>query len=473
MRFLAVIGLLLASPVYAQLQLDGGASTLYGPTAGGVGVTMYLPQQTFYAGMAYIGDHFILGGSERFSFHGYGVIAGSQSIGYSSDLGSLNATCVCISAKKAFKKSVLSVFVGATGNGFFLPWAAGSIPSHIGFGILEEYHPTADWTLSTLDAVTGGSKTATQTASYRYQNIFNATVGGGILNNSGFFEGRAGLRSHGLSLSVNHSSYLEPRRAAGDNASAGYHYKILTFGGGINKSLSLGVSNVGENLNAGLNFTRVSISSGWYRSHNQKMLSQNLTEHINQRLDLTENIQTNNGATSLSVGGSWRGKRTQVSVNHNVQFLLNGSGYQQTTSISVSVRIKDISITGQTLTDVSTGQTRWTGSAEDFVQANLPATIGRSTGGGTGKYAITGICSELTKKGKLAMQGCAIQIGKKHPSFVFSNSHGRFELHTSNKKSVPITVLVDEFTASGQYVVLEAPSEATPGVEIQIVVKAQ
>lgn len=468
--FIIVLFAVLAAPAQAQLQLDAGASTLYGGGAGGAGVTAYLPDRTLYLGLGYANGRVLPGGYERFEFHGYDVTAGSQSIGYSLDGASVGLACVCVSTGRKWNRLTAAGFAGAEGQGFFFPWTSGAMPSHFGVGVLLQYAVNPRLSLSSLDVVTGGTKTLAQGASYRYRDRVAASGSAGLLNNQPFVIGRAGLRWDGFNFYASHNTYFQPYHATGNSVGGSYRYRFASVFGSLYSSKSR-VDTHGESVTGALTFSRVSGQASWYHSSNEKMQTYVLSENITQRLMVTENVVRSNGRTSLQFGGSYQGNRAQVSVTHGVQFLLSGAGFQSVTSIQVLFRIHDTLITAQTLTD-SFGKVHWTGQTESFIQTNLPSSGGRTTQVSVGKYQVVGDCINDTKKGEIPLEGCAIRIGNgRHQTIVYSNSHGKFELSVKKSKAVEVTVVLDEFTAQGDYEIVEAPQTATPDQPVKITVR--
>jgi len=466
-----------SAPVFGQIQIDAGASTLYGGTAGGFGLTTYTNGGQQYAGVAFLGGKIVPGAWDQFSIRGVDLTAGSQNVSFSFDGAGVGLSLVGVSIRKttADKRTHFVLFAGATGAGYFLPFASATLPSHIGFGGLWErdfeLSEKSRLRFSSLDLLAGGSKTAAQGFAFTHADNFKLVGSAGLLNNSKYANGSASWKPvKRLTIFADHADYFSPIRAEGSSAGASLTLGFLSVQAGLNSSTSAGVHSTGENGGASFRVGPITATTNFYKSTSQSgsrtLVSHLLTERLSPRITVTENINQSGGRNSYSFGGSYTGRRAQFSVTHSVQFLLNGAGYQNTTAVSVSFRVRDTVVSASTITDPF-GRTRWSAGAESFVQANLPGVRGDAnhTGNHGGKYLINGRCET---EDKTPVEGCAIRVGGAE---VYSNTRGEFSLHVKKSTSVAVLVPVEAFVAPGTYIVVSAPTFAEPTQPVTVVVK--
>jgi hypothetical protein len=466
--------LLLASgPASAQIQIDAGGGNLWGGSAAGFGITTYANGGQQYAGVSILGGKIVPGASYQFSAHGLNLVAGTQSLGYSFDSVGIGISLVGASAKKISKdkRTNFALFVGAVGAGEFLPFSTGVLPQHFGAGILFEHDfqlsEKSRLKVSTLNLIAGGQRTAAQGFSFTHSDTLKFSGSAGLLNNSRFANASANWRPvKRLSIFADHADYFSPIRASGNSAGASLSLGFINVQGGLNNSTSAGTHTTGENAGVGFHVGPITENSTLYRSGTRTLVSHLVTARITPRLTITGNLNQSGGRNSFALGGAFVGRRATLSVQHSVQFLLNGAGYQTTTGVSVSFRIRDTTINAATVTDPF-GKTRWTSGGESFVQANLPflksdASTNHASGG---KFQIVGICKLETGE---PVDGCAVRVGS---VTAFSNSRGEFAVRVKRNKSASVQAALDEFTAPGKFEVVACPADAEPGRAFAVVVK--
>ena len=172
----------------------------------------------------------------------------------------------------------------------------------------------------------------------------------------------------------------------------------------------------------------------------------------------------------MTAGATYHTNRVSISVNHGIQFLLNGRGYQSVTSGSISIRIGSLVVNAQATADPF-GRTLWSGWGESYTQTGIRVPEGRGyvAHSSHGKYLITGKCLEDGKP----VEGCAVLVGKGNREIVFSNRRGDFELHVKKNVSVQIAVSLDDFTATGTWRVISVPATSKPGESVTVIVERQ
>jgi hypothetical protein len=482
MKGLALFSMLLfTSSAHGQLRLDGGTSTLF--QGSGAEATMYSPGNTASASIGYH-NGFIFGASDTFISHDTKITVGDETLGFSFDGVGLGLALKGVSASRVWKNECshpkparrlgpagylgscgnktlsLTAFVGATGAGFFTPFATVTQTQHLGTGALLQYQ-VRNLTLSSLDVIEGGKHSLAQGGSYS-SHYFRLSGSGGLLNSQKYFSGSATFQPiRSWSLYANHQSYFIPYAAKGD--SVGTSLNIGRFSGtaALNQSTSLGRRITGENIGAGVRVGFVRENSSWYKSTGQKTLLVHTITEMMRHWTLTQAINQAAGRNSYSFGGGYSGNRISVSVSHSVQFLLNGKGYQQTTSVQISFRIHDTVVTAQTVTDPF-GKTQYSAYAQSYVQTSLQA-AGHETRSNGGKYVLSGVVKDENGQ---PVAGACMRINKE---IVYSNESGVWSLRSHHNKPEPVTVLVDEFQL-GTWQVIAAPAAAKPGEPVTITV---
>jgi hypothetical protein len=474
--------LLFISSAHGQLRLDGGTSTMFGGS--GFETTMYLPNTTLSGSIGYHGG-FVFGASDTFLMHGFKTTVGDETLGFSFDGVGLGLALKGVAASRRRELECndaprpamsrypgytgwhckagweMTAFVGATGVGFFTPFATATKTQHVGTGILFQYS-LKHLTLSSLDVIEGGKYSLAQGASYSAQRL-HLSGSGGLLNNQKYFSGSAVFQPiHGWSLYANHQSFFIPYAAQSNGVGTNLVVGRFTWMGGLNESTSLGRKIVGENIGGGVRVGFVREQSSWYKSTGQTpLLVHSITETL-RHWTLTQAVTQAAGRNSYSFGGGYSSNRISASVSHSIQFLLNGRGYQQVTGVQISFRIHDTVINAQTVADPF-GKIQYSAYAESYVQTGLQVAQHETHSGG-GKFLIQGKC--FLPDGS-PVEGCAIRIGKE---IVYSNRTGMFDVRARNIKAVEITVPVGDFTAPGTFEVISAPATATPGKPIVITV---
>lgn len=487
-----LVCLLCAASAQGQMRFDAGGGDSFGGIGAGASITAYGHQNTLSVSGSYVQDRSVVGVLDQFKYDGLNVGLGSQSVGYQMDGGyGVSLACVCASVTKTTEDSRVQAFAGLTGAGYFL-YGSAALPSHFGTGVLviHRFHETRipspvdrfwAWrrslqplTLSGLGVLSGGQKTASAGATYRLTH-FVASGSVGLLNNQKYAVGTAMATWSGLTGSVSHSAYWTSSSgvASGDSAGLYYLYRGLSVGGGINESYGLGVVH-GRYGSAGATFRLISNQWSYYHSRQegrepQSIIVDSTTVRPTNHLLITTNVSHSNNGTSISAGGGYTSRRLSFSLTRQVQFLLNGRGYQIVTAATLSFRIGDTVINGGTVTDPF-GKTTWSAGTESYVQKSLPfmtpsGGIGGVSVANHGKFVVSGECVDENKE---AVGGCAIVFDK---TVIFSNDHGKFEFRTNKRKAVNVAVSTNDFTATGDYELIHAPKTASAGDTITVVVR--
>jgi hypothetical protein len=170
------------------------------------------------------------------------------------------------------------------------------------------------------------------------------------------------------------------------------------------------------------------------------------------------------GQTSYAFGGGYQGNKISVSLDHSVLFFpVGGKGFQQTTSVQVSLRIHDTALNFQTNVDPMM-HVQYTTYASSYVQGHFAgAAMNSESHGNGGKFVITG--AVVDEQGQ-AVEGAAIQL--QGGAVVYSDSQGKFFARMKHDKPAALAVLLQQFAAPGRWAVASCSVEASPGAEVLI-----
>jgi len=147
-------------------------------------------------------------------------------------------------------------------------------------------------------------------------------------------------------------------------------------------------------------------------------------------------------------------------------FPLGGMGFQQTTTIQVSLRIHDSAVNLGTTVDPQMHM-QYTTYASSYVQGPLAGLATEkhtySTGG---KFVITGTVED--ERGQ-PVEGAAIQLAG--GAVVYSDSQGKFFTRVKHNRAIVLSVLVNEFAVPGHWAVTTCPVDVQPGIDAVIQLK--
>jgi hypothetical protein len=461
--------LLLPASTHSQtLQLTGGGGTLFdnGMTAEGVEGKLYLPASTISGGIAYENGKIVPGASDETIWRGWDTVIGTSFLSMSAQDASVSVALAGVSLRRKSrdKKTSITIFAGATGTGFQSPFSAAVLPSHVGIGVLLS-RSFKNATLSSLAVINNNQKTLAEGLEYHYRRTVKLTGTVGLLNNQKFFEGTALVQPiTQLNLSANHVEYFAPYQATGNSIGASFSLGRFNANANLNESISLGREVTGRSFSGGVRIGIFQERESYYTSNGRSIFTHSGIETW-RHWTATETLSQSQGQNSLQFGGGYAGNKYSVSLNHGIQFLLSGQGYQQVTQISVSVRIRDTVISGNTVTSPY-GKTLYDVYASSYKQTGLQvAGPGGVTYASSGRYKVSGTCKTAEQE---PIAGCAILLGK---ILVFSDTQGHFDAGQKKNQAVSVTVEIKEFSAPGNtWRVVSAPVSASPGQTIEIVV---
>jgi hypothetical protein len=224
----------------------------------------------------------------------------------------------------------------------------------------------------------------------------------------------------------------------------------------------------GASAGAGLRIGSITVRSNFYESNHRVLLVHTVQEHFRQ-WTVSGIINQMQGQTSYAFGGGYHGNKISVSLDHSVLFFpVGGKGFQQTTSVQVSLRIHDTTLNLQTNVDPMM-HVQYTTYASSYVQGPFAGAAMNSQSQSTGgKFVIAG--SVIDERGQ-TVEGAAIQL--QGGAVVYSDSQGKFFTHVKHDRPAALVVLLQEFAAAGRWSIASCPAEAVPGTEVLIKLKRE
>jgi len=467
----AILFFVLAFPLRAQVLVPQvGASDLYGSQTEGGGATLYLPNgNTIYGSAGIVGGHFVGGLLYNFKYQDFIVHAGSQQFGVGFAGIGEGLSLVGVSVEKKRKNWSVDLFVGSLSNSFSTPFMLTASPqAQIGGGVFATYK-FKNIKLASLESVENNKMTAAEGLDFTYHRTFQANVSGGILEGATLFQASAAYQPvPWINLNLNHSDYILPFKATSNSGGLGATVGRFTANVSLNEAVSNGVTTTGEGVSGSVKAGIVTEQVGVYKSQgalNRTLINSNTSEKIS-RFIFTETVSDSGGHKSFQLSGAYHNNRMSVAVNRSVTFLVDGEGFANTTSVSVSLMKlpHDTSLTFQTIT-TPFHQTLYSTSSNSYVPIGNGTMPGQTHRAVNGKFEIEGVCLDGDKK---PLYGCAIEVGK--GAIAFSDHSGKWSVREKSKTSQPLLVLPLVFAAPGNYRVVDAPHEVRPGETVTIVV---
>lgn len=459
--------LLLGVPASAQvLQLSGGSSTLLGGTGGEV--TALFPESTLSASAGFANGHFVFGASDTFKFHGLDVTAGDRNFGYSFDGTGLGVSTRGLFVQRNTRHTSFAVFVGSTGIGYATPFMVTAQAQHIGAGFFLQCHLDNGLLLSSLAVINGGKHTAVQGLSYK-SHALHLAGSGGLLQNQKYFSGEADFQPfRSMSFSATRNDFFLVDHLTTNSLSGFAGFGRITLQASLLDGQYQLLKTTGASAGAGLRIGSITVRTNFYESNHRVLLVHTVQEHF-RRWTVSGIINQMQGQTSYAFGGGYHANKISVSLDHSVLFFpVGGKGFQQTTSVQVSLRIHDTTLNLQTNVDPMM-HVQYTTYASSYVQGPFAGAVMNSQSQSIGgKFVIAG--SVIDERGQ-PVEGAALQL--QGSAVIYSDSQGKFFTHVKHDKPAVLVVLLQEFAAAGSWSIVSCTAEAVPGTEVLIKLKRE
>jgi hypothetical protein len=198
-----------------------------------------------------------------------------------------------------------------------------------------------------------------------------------------------------------------------------------------------------------------------------------VTEH-GLHWTISEFITRSNGTWNYNVGLSYASNRFSFQTGYSVlYFPLLRNPFQKVLNVQFSFRVKSASVNAATVVQPN-GKTQWMTGADDYLQTRMHVPL-IGTGeadaihslpqyGHGGKYTVEGFVTDATGK---PIEGACVMVEK---DLVFTDSTGHFSIREKRKLN-PIRVDLDNFMLPGTWQTVSAPSTATAGEPVRIVLE--
>jgi len=222
---------------------------------------------------------------------------------------------------------------------------------------------------------------------------------------------------------------------------------------GHSTALSLGARHmITRHFEAGADFLR----SGYLKNAPGHSSVGNLREIVNSRLSLTQVISHNNGQTTVDFGGNFLSNFATVSVDYQTVFLpfvqSSHGQFKQVMVLGLHFQLPHGVQFNMDTNVTPLGQVRYTAYGSTYAYHGL----GNSSPGTSfsGAFLQNVVRGEVLDPQGEPIAGAALQIGSE---LAVTDSEGNFMVRVKKAGELSLKVAFAEFTAPGNYVVVEAP----------------
>ncbi len=223
---------------------------------------------------------------------------------------------------------------------------------------------------------------------------------------------------------------------------------------GESAALALGVRRMfTRHFEAGADFLR----SGYSTGKPSRSVVGNVREILNSRFSLTQIITRGNGQTNVAFGGTFISNLVSVSVDYQTVFLpfvQNSPGqFKQVVVVGLHFQLPHGVQFNADTTVTPLGQIRYTAYASTYASHGL----GRDSSGASfsGAFFHNVVHGTVVNPQDEPIEGAALLIGGE---LAVTDSEGHFLVRMKKPVSLDLQVAFDEFTASGSYVTVSAPT---------------
>jgi hypothetical protein len=391
------------------------------------------------------------------------VTAGDKNFGYSFDGAGLGVSTRGLFVQRNARHTSFAVFVGSTGLGYATPFMVTVENQHMGAGFFLQHDFSNGLLLSSLAVIDGSKHTAVEGLSYQ-AHLLRLAGSAGLLQNQKYFTGEADYQpSRSLNFSATHNNYFLSDQLTANSLSAFAALGRVTLQASALSGQYKMTRTIGASAGSSLRLGSITLRSNFYESSHRILLVHVVQEHL-RGWTVSGIVNQTQGQTSYAFGGGYHSNRISASLDHSVLFFpIGGKGFQQTTTVQISVRIHDTTVNFQTNVDPLM-HLQYTAYASSYVQGPLEGLIMTShSHGAGGKYVFTG--AVVDDHGQ-PMEGAAIQL--QGGAVVYSDSEGKFFARVKHNDPLALVVLLNEFAAPGRWAVVSCPASAVPGIEVVI-----
>jgi len=289
------------------------------------------------------------------------------------------------------------------------------------------------------------------------------------------------------SVRGSHENILQPAiagqpilRAKVEEAYTNFNVARFDFGAGLVDSRTSDRRNLGLNFFVTKAITRViSNTTNVYQSRpDQGKASNTFTtlfrEQVSQKLALTQTVIRSNGQNTISFGGEFVTNRLNASAGYQTVYVpfRTDNPFQQALNFNVRVNLpRNMQLSAGSYIDPQ-GKVRYSVGIGTYLY-RLKGMMGPAPSQQSfrfPKFVVEGIVVDATAQ---PLEGAAIRVDGK---IAYTDSDGHFMIRLDKVGPHPVTVVLDEFIAAGNWEVVDAPSSAMGQAEsdatpIRIVLK--
>ncbi len=439
-----LLSLLLASAAYGQtVQIQGGASSLYGAQGGGI--VLYQPGFTTTASAGIFQGRLVGSAATQFGFHGWTIDAGDKQIFFTSGAAGIGAANRGVLVSRKGKRSEMAFFLGAVGRAGTTPFFSGTQAFNFGAGFTYQHSFERGFTFGTIAATAGNRHTALQDLAYQWRAL-KLSETAGLLENKTFANGQGLLSFRHFAAAISRTNYLFQNQNAGiTNESFAAMLGPLDFHASAFQSSHAPGETAGGGLRVG--FLSVRADEFWSA---QRTFSGSITQQLGRHFRLSQYVNRSNGQTTFSAGGGFQSNWLSASLDHTVLYSIFTGTFQNTTVVTLSFRLHDAAV------NLGAVNRKWTAYGSEYIQTGMQL-AGENRHAGISGHIVNGFVRD--EKGA-PVEGAAVEIGGR---LVFSDSEGYFEARFRKTKPVAVRIRPEDFTAPGTWKLLAAPFAATPG----------
>jgi hypothetical protein len=365
---------------------------------------------------------------------------------------------------KQDEKHSVTVFGGLVGQPYSTPFFYGERATQFGAGVSYSRKLRQGLETSLVAASASHKYTALQSVRY-YWRDFTASETVGTLESRFYAIGLGSFNSRHFAASINHQDYLWNGQRATSNSES-----VSAFGNGFNGFASAFQSGTvgGQAIGGGWQNDRLIFRATQVLSKQNSFVG-SVSEHITQKIVVSEFVTRNNGTTSFNMGGGYTGNLLAFDVGYEQYFLPfdHKAPFQKVLSVHITLQLPwhGITVHGGTQANPG-GGAKWTAYAGGYGQV-----AGTAVGPAAAQaHVIKGfeVRGRVVDTNGDPVSGAAIVV---NTQTVFTNGDGEFMARV--KKNVPVTLTVDleNFVAQGAWETVDCPTSAAPDGEIKITVR--
>ena len=478
---LLFIALLFANVARGQvIGVQGGVSSLF--NAEGGSLTLYTQDTNDTFGIGLVNNRLVAGANSEFVFHGWETKVGDGGIFLSTQQLGLSTVLRGIQTKRKYKDSELTVFTGLVGQSYSAPFFSGVTAKRFGTGF--QYSRKFDFQnnrrtacrgvgcpirsgsleFSTVGAYTNGRMTALEGATYHWRTLVLQGTSG-LLEGRKYLIGQATQRFKHASLDAGRQTFIwQSRRSTVTSGN------LAAWAGPLDGHASIFKSSLatGKNAGAGLRIGPITVRGDSFSSKGQHTLTGATMERFSRHWSLSQFYTRSNGQSSFNGGFTYTSNIVTASVGYQQAFIpFSNIPFQKVLSVTLSFQLPHgTSLNLATQAAPNSGKPRWTAYGGSYVEA--PWLPSGAQQGHSGRTKIAG----YEVRGKVVdaygpIEGAAIEVGGQ---LVYTNAEGVWTARFKKAQAVSIRVVLEEFTAPGNWRCVECPATGTPGEPVVITV---